>query len=180
MKSRMPEIVEPKQLIQSRVLVKRARLTVKRGAARPNGKSKPPQSPLRRAVRYRIRGAARHSTQDNQRGGPPEDALQLIATLTTSQMEAQHNKFGQVASNAIDADLYYPLFCTPYYGYQPTSHTDFLVMVYQLAAFIVHLLHQGRCPQPFFFALCCLGKIPGGAPFSQLHKSGNGSRVDRP
>ena len=52
MKSRMPEIVEPKQLIQSRVLVKRARLTVKRGAARPNGKSKPPQSPLRRAVRY--------------------------------------------------------------------------------------------------------------------------------
>ena len=69
MKSRMPEIVEPKQLIQSRVLVKRARLTVKRGAARPNGKSKPPQSPLRRAVRYRIRGAARHSTQDYQRGG---------------------------------------------------------------------------------------------------------------
>ena len=32
----------------------------------------------------------------------------------------------------------------------------------------------------FFVALCCLGKIPGGAPFSQLHKSGNGSRVDRP
>ena len=53
-------------------------------------------------------------------------------------MEAQHNKFGQVASNAIDADLYYPLFCTPYYSYQPTSHTDFLVMVYQLSAFIVH------------------------------------------
>ena len=53
-------------------------------------------------------------------------------------MAEQHNKFGQVASNAIDADLYYPLFCTPYYGYQPTSHTDFLVMVYQLSAFIVH------------------------------------------
>ena len=32
----------------------------------------------------------------------------------------------------------------------------------------------------FFLALCCLGKIPGGTPFSQLHKSGNGSRVDRP
>ena len=32
----------------------------------------------------------------------------------------------------------------------------------------------------FFFALCCLGKIPGGAPFSQLHKSGNGGREDRP
>ena len=37
-----------------------------------------------------------------------------------------------------------------------------------------------RVREIFFFALCCLGKIPGGAPFSQLHKSGNGSRVDRP
>ena len=39
---------------------------------------------------------------------------------------------------------------------------------------------SSSCISPFFFALCCLGKIPGGAPFSQLHKSGNGSRVDRP
>ena len=75
MKSRMPEIVEPKQLIQSRVLVKRARLTVKRGAARPNGKSKPPQSRLRRTVRYRIRGdeaqpGIRHkTTKEEDRGG---------------------------------------------------------------------------------------------------------------
>ena len=39
-KSRMPKFVEPKQLVQSQVLVKRARLTAKRSAARPNGKSK--------------------------------------------------------------------------------------------------------------------------------------------
>ena len=32
----------------------------------------------------------------------------------------------------------------------------------------------------FFFARCCLGKIPDGAPFSQLHKGGKQSRVDRP
>ena len=51
------------------------------------------------------------------------------------------------------------------------------------------VVHSGKPPATstvlstlvaFFFALCCLGKIPGGAPFSQLHKSGNGSRVDRP
>ena len=43
------------------------------------------------------------------------------------------------------------------------------------------LQFQMLIPEFFFFwALCCLGKIPGGAPFSQLHKSGNGSRVDRP
>ena len=27
-----------------------------------------------------------------------------------------------------------------------------------------------RAPDPFFFARCCLGKVPGGASFSQLHK----------
>ena len=42
------------------------------------------------------------------------------------------------------------------------------------------LLDPCHLPGWFFFALCCLGKIPGGAPFSQLLKSGNGSRVDRP
>ena len=30
----------------------------------------------------------------------------------------------------------------------------------------------GLCGKRFFVALCCLGKIPGGAPFSQLHKGG--------
>ena len=48
-----------------------------------------------------------------------EDALQLIATLTVSQMTAQQTQFGRVASNAMDADLFYPLFCTPYYGSNP-------------------------------------------------------------
>ena len=38
-------------------------------------------------------------------------------------------------------------------------------------------LHKGGF---FFFALCCLGKIPGGAPISQLHKGGKQSREDRP
>ena len=40
----MPEFVEPKQLEQTRVLVKHARLTAKRSAARPNARIlKPPQ-----------------------------------------------------------------------------------------------------------------------------------------
>ena len=37
-KSRVPEFVEPKQLKQTRVLVKRARLTAKRSTARPNAR----------------------------------------------------------------------------------------------------------------------------------------------
>ena len=32
----------------------------------------------------------------------------------------------------------------------------------------------------FFFARCCLGKVPGRAPFSQLHKGDKQSRMDRP
>ena len=39
------------------------------------------------------------------------------------------------------------------------------------------LQHMYSC---FFFARCCLGKVPGGAPFSQLHKSDKQSRVDKP
>ena len=39
-KAACPEFVEPKQLKQTRVLVKHARLTAKRSAARPNEKSK--------------------------------------------------------------------------------------------------------------------------------------------
>ena len=29
---------------------------------------------------------------------------------------------------------------------------------------------RGVAKRIFFFARCCLGKVPGGAPFSQLHK----------
>ena len=32
----------------------------------------------------------------------------------------------------------------------------------------------------FFFAQCCLGKVPGGALFSQLHKGDRQNREDRP
>ena len=35
----------------------------------------------------------------------------------------------------------------------------------------------GKEKDVFFFALCCLGKILGGAPFSQLHKGGKQRRV---
>ena len=51
---------------------------------------------------------------------------------------------------------------------------------YHTAVIAVRYPELDNVQNDFFFALCCLGKIPGGAPFSQLHKSGNGSRVDRP
>ena len=70
MKSRVPEIVEPKQLVQPRVLVKRARLTVKQSAARPNGKSKPPQSPLR-GIEHEAQPGIRHKTTKEEDGGEP-------------------------------------------------------------------------------------------------------------
>ena len=36
--------------------------------------------------------------------------------------------------------------------------------------------HMDEALEFVFFALCCLGKIPGGAPFSQLHKGGKQRR----
>ena len=83
-------------------------------------------------------------------------------------MAAQHNKFGQVASNAIDADLYYPLFCTPSYGYQPTSHTDFLVMVYQLSAFIGILPKQHRAKKTNSRPSLSIAAIPRKVPSTLL------------
>ena len=41
-------------------------------------------------------------------------------------------------------------------------------------------LSEGSFVQGLFFARCCLGKVPGGAPFSQLHKSDKQSGVDKP
>ena len=71
MKSRMPEIVEPKQLIQSRVLVKRARLTVKRGAAGLTGnlshlsvRSEGPSG-----IEYEAQPGIRHKTTEEEDGG---------------------------------------------------------------------------------------------------------------
>ena len=81
----------------------------------------------------------------------PDDALQLIATLTVSQMAAQHTKFGQVASNAMDADLYYPLFCTPLL-WLPT-HLAHRLFGYGIPTLCLHrplLLYQGRYPQPCY------------------------------
>ena len=39
---------------------------------------------------------------------------------------------------------------------------------------------ESRVVNQLFFARCCLGKVPGGAPFSQLHKGDRHNREDRP
>ena len=57
-----------------------------------------------------------------------------------------------------------------------------------VAAVSLHLGQSGATGQEgrelvrcvFFFARCCLGKIPGGASFSQLHKGDKQSRADTP
>ena len=70
MKSRVPEIVEPKQLIQSRVLVKRARLTVKRDAARPteNLSHLRVRSEGPSGIEYEAQPGTRHKTTKEEDG----------------------------------------------------------------------------------------------------------------
>ncbi len=67
----------------------------------------------------------------------PEDVLHLIETVTASQIGRSPTRT-RSGSCSVDSDLFYALFCTPYYGYNPTSTVDFLVMVYQLSSFIVY------------------------------------------
>ena len=47
----------------------------------------------------------------------PSDVLGLIETLTALQMSNQQDARSKVDSGSVAADLFYALYCTPYYGY---------------------------------------------------------------
>ena len=91
----------------------------------------------------------------------PSDVLELIASLTTAHMSTQVGVHNRIASGSVEADLYYALYCTPYYGFCPSTSADFLVMVYQLSSFLIH---------------CCY--TTGGAPTSALEDELNSTPED--
>ena len=68
----------------------------------------------------------------------PSEVLELISSLTKTHMATQAGIHTRIASGSVDADLYYALYCTPYYGFSPDTSADFLVMAYQLSSFLVH------------------------------------------
>ena len=85
LKSRVPEIVEPKQLIQRRVLVKRARLTVKRSAAGLTGNL----SHLRPSgIEYEAQPGIRHKTTKECENHVRE--LRTFFTLSQSHASNVH------------------------------------------------------------------------------------------
>ena len=43
-----------------------------------------------------------------------------------------------VETGSVTADLHFPLYCTPYYGYTPQSEADFVTMTFTLADFLVY------------------------------------------
>ena len=68
----------------------------------------------------------------------PSEVLELISSVTKTHMPTQTGIHTRIASGSVDADLYYALYCTPYYGFSPDTSADFLVMAYQLSSFLVH------------------------------------------
>ena len=51
----------------------------------------------------------------------PSEVLELISSLTKTHMATQAGMHTRIASGSIDADLYYALYCTPYYGFSPDT-----------------------------------------------------------
>ena len=78
----------------------------------------------------------------------PSDVLELIASLTKTHMATQIGIHKRIASGSVEADLYYALYCTPYYGFSPATSADFLVMVYQLSSFLIHCCYTFFLAQP--------------------------------
>ena len=68
----------------------------------------------------------------------PSEVLELISSVTKTHMATQAGIHTRIASGSVYADLYYALYCTPYYGFSPDTSADFLVMAYQLSSFLVH------------------------------------------
>ena len=70
------------------------------------------------------------------RHNSPDSVQQLISSsVNTHAAEAPANR-ERLALNPVEADLHFPLFCTPYYGFVPGSEVDLLVEILQLSSFL--------------------------------------------
>ena len=70
------------------------------------------------------------------RHNSPDSVQQLISSsVNTHAADAPANR-ERLALNPVEADLHFPLFCTPYYGFVPGSEVDLLVEILQLSSFL--------------------------------------------
>ena len=51
----------------------------------------------------------------------PEEVLQIISTTTGAQLSKEAASRDSLSTDPVRADQFFPLYCTPYYGYEPTG-----------------------------------------------------------
>ena len=70
---------------------------------------------------------------------PPDLVQNLISSSVNAHAAAapaNRERLERLASPSIEADLHFPLFCTPYYGFVPETEVDLFVEILQLSSFL--------------------------------------------
>ena len=66
----------------------------------------------------------------------PDYVQQLISSSVSDHAAGAQACRERLSPRSVKADLHFPLFCTPYYGFVPTSEVDLLVEILQLSTFL--------------------------------------------
>ena len=70
---------------------------------------------------------------------PPDLVQNLISSSVNAHAAAapaNRERLERLASPSIEADLHFPLLCTPYYGFVPETEVDLFVEILQLSSFL--------------------------------------------
>ena len=76
-------------------------------------------------------------TDEPFRHNSPDHVKQLIASSLSEHAAGSAARRQEMVPHSVEADLHFPLFCTPYYGFVPSTEVDLLVEILQLSSFLV-------------------------------------------
>ena len=70
------------------------------------------------------------------RHNSPDHVKQLISSSVSEHAAGSAACRQAMVPHSVEADLHLPLFCTPYYGFVPSTEVDLLVEILQLSSFL--------------------------------------------
>ena len=70
------------------------------------------------------------------RHNSPDHVKQLISSSVSEHAAGSPACRQAIVPHSVEADLHFPLFCTPYYGFVPSTEVDLLVEILQLSSFL--------------------------------------------
>ena len=64
--------------------------------------------------------------------------MPLLRDVTASPKDAFAESRAHVSPHTLEADLHFPLFSSPYYGYTPQHEMDIIALLYNLSSFLLY------------------------------------------